>query len=111
MSDSIHDKNLQETGVAVGNVDGKDAASADTARVVDPVAERRLCRKFDIRLLPVLAVMCESQSRSNLKTVLTIYFLSESDLFNALDKGNLGNAQTAGLTDGKQHSVTYKTPL
>lgn len=78
MSDSTHDKNPQNTGVAVGNVDGKDPASADTARVVDPIAERRLCRKFDIRLLPVLAVMY---------------------LFNALDKGNLGNAQTAGLTD------------
>lgn len=31
----------------------------DTARVVDHVAERALCRKFDIRLMPVLAVMCQ----------------------------------------------------
>lgn len=30
----------------------------ETARVVDHVAERRLCRKFDVRLMPVLAIMC-----------------------------------------------------
>lgn len=111
MSDSTHDKNPQNTGVAVGNVDGKDPASADTARVVDPIAERRLCRKFDIRLLPVLAVMCELHYISNLKFVLMIYDLPDSDLFNALDKGNLGNAQTAGLTDGKQYSVTSKITI
>lgn len=54
-----------------------DTEVAETARVVDRIAERQLCRKFDIRLMPVLAVMY---------------------LFNALDKGNLGNAQTAGLS-------------
>lgn len=32
----------------------------DVARVVDHKAERRLCRKFDYRLLPILAVMCKS---------------------------------------------------
>ncbi|KAI1209793.1 putative MFS transporter [Annulohypoxylon truncatum] len=48
-----------------------------TADVIDSAAERALCRKFDLRLLPVLAIMY---------------------LFNALDKGNLGNAQTAGLS-------------
>ena len=31
----------------------------ETARVVDHIAERQLCRKFDMRLMPVLAVMCE----------------------------------------------------
>jgi len=31
----------------------------ETARVVDRIAERQLCRKFDFRILPVLAVMCE----------------------------------------------------
>ncbi|KAI1131874.1 major facilitator superfamily domain-containing protein [Nemania abortiva] len=49
----------------------------ETAHIVDAAAERALCRKFDFRLLPILAVMY---------------------LFNALDKGNLGNAQTAGLS-------------
>ncbi|KAF3491955.1 MFS transporter [Arthroderma uncinatum] len=52
---------------------------ADNAvvQVVDHKAERALCSKLDIQLLPVLAVMY---------------------LFNALDKGNIGNAQTNGLS-------------
>jgi hypothetical protein len=32
----------------------------EVTRVVDHKAERRLCRKFDYRLLPILAVMCKS---------------------------------------------------
>jgi MFS family permease len=44
--------------------------------LIDPAAERRLVWKFDLRILPVLAVMY---------------------LFNSLDKSNLGNAKTAGL--------------
>ncbi|RDW95226.1 MFS transporter-like protein [Coleophoma crateriformis] len=57
--------------------------------VVDHAAERALCRKFDFRLLPVLAVMY---------------------LFNALDKGNLSNAKTDGMdTDlgfkGNQYNI------
>lgn len=43
---------------------------------IDPHEERALVRKFDFRILPVLAVMY---------------------LFNSLDKSNLGNAKTAGL--------------
>ncbi|KAL4782187.1 major facilitator superfamily domain-containing protein [Aspergillus varians] len=46
--------------------------------VVDHKAERALCRRFDLRLMPVLAVMY---------------------LFNALDKGNIGNAETDGMSD------------
>lgn len=43
---------------------------------IDPAAERALVWKFDLRILPVLAVMY---------------------LFNSLDKSNLGNAKTNGL--------------
>lgn len=43
---------------------------------IDAATERRLVRKFDFRVLPVLAVMY---------------------LFNSLDKSNLGNAKTATL--------------
>ena len=43
---------------------------------IDPKAESRLVWKFDLRILPVLAIMY---------------------LFNSLDKSNLGNAKTAGL--------------
>lgn len=51
---------------------------AVTGFVLDHKAERALCRKLDIRLLPVLAIMF---------------------LLNGLDKGNLGNAKTAGMDD------------
>ncbi|MCJ1405436.1 hypothetical protein MMC11_008664 [Xylographa trunciseda] len=47
-----------------------------TAAVLTPAADRALVWKFDLRILPVLAVMY---------------------LFNSLDKSNLGNAKTAGL--------------
>ncbi|KAL2864418.1 putative MFS transporter [Aspergillus lucknowensis] len=45
---------------------------------IDARAERALVWKFDLRILPVLAIMY---------------------LFNSLDKSNLGNAKTAGLED------------
>jgi hypothetical protein len=51
-------------------------ATMSASRPIDPAAERRLVWKFDLRLLPVLAIMY---------------------LFNALDKASLGNAKTAGL--------------
>jgi len=84
------DKKLDSPAVSVGDAsaDSKvpyhvDAESqqdttlaTDTAYVLDHHAERALCRKFDFRLLPVLAMMY---------------------LFNALDKGNLGNAKTATM--------------
>lgn len=37
----------------------KDGAIASTARVMDHPAERSLCFKFDVRILPVLAIMCK----------------------------------------------------
>ncbi|KAK5141557.1 hypothetical protein LTR04_002553, partial [Oleoguttula sp. CCFEE 6159] len=49
-----------------------------TAHVIDHYAERSLCRKFDYRILPILALMY---------------------LCNAPDKGNLGNAKTNHLED------------
>ena len=37
-----------------------DAGTSDeTVRVVDHIAERALCRKFDFRILPVLSIMCK----------------------------------------------------
>lgn len=65
------------------------ASHTGAAAVIDHHAERALCRKFDYRLLPVLAVMY---------------------LFNALDKGNLGNAKTDGMEDdlhfkGNQYNI------
>ncbi|KAI9729765.1 MAG: hypothetical protein M1834_006716 [Cirrosporium novae-zelandiae] len=59
---------------------------------VEPInhhAERALCRKFDFRILPVLALMY---------------------LFNSLDKSNMGNAKTNGLEEdiglqGSQYNI------
>jgi len=51
-------------------------AKTITSHPIDPVAERALVWKFDLRILPVLAIMY---------------------LFNSLDKSNPGNAKTAGL--------------
>lgn len=51
---TLDDSNkLQGYGSAPGVVD-------EVTRVVDHKAERRLCRRFDLRLLPVLAVMCKN---------------------------------------------------
>lgn len=47
-----------------------------TTLLMTPAADRALVWKFDLRILPVLAIMY---------------------LFNSLDKSNLGNAKTAGL--------------
>lgn len=46
---------------AKGDIESSSAGEIveDTARVVDHKAERALCRKFDFRLLPVLAIMCK----------------------------------------------------
>ncbi|KAI0890960.1 putative MFS transporter [Annulohypoxylon nitens] len=79
-SDSVQMKkdpiSNQDNGndIESGHVVLSDEATVDA---IDSAAEKALCRKFDLRLLPVLAIMY---------------------LFNALDKGNLGNAQTAGLS-------------
>ncbi|KAK7729988.1 hypothetical protein SLS53_009103 [Cytospora paraplurivora] len=78
---SIEDATIPRKDIDTGDVEsfngGPDIA-VETARVLDHDAEVKLCRKFDIRILPFLAIMY---------------------LFNALDKGNLGNAETAGLSD------------
>lgn len=69
-----------EDGKAIDvNESGENIANTEagtTIAIISPAAERALTWKFDLRILPVLAVM---------------YF------FNSLDKSNLGNAKTAGL--------------
>ena len=55
---------------------GVSTVVATAFETIDKKAERALVLKFDLRILPVLAVMY---------------------LFNSLDKSNLGNAKTAGL--------------
>ncbi|TGO07093.1 hypothetical protein BTUL_0333g00070 [Botrytis tulipae] len=60
----------------IDDPESKLGLASESAYVFDHQAERALCRKFDFRLLPVLASMY---------------------LFNSLDKGNLGNAKTDGM--------------
>lgn len=55
--------------------------------VLDAAAESRLVRKFDLRILPLLATMY---------------------LFNALDRSNLGNAKTNGLEEDLSMAGTNK---
>lgn len=56
---------LPQKDVDVADVEssanGEGVVVADTARVQDHQAEMNLCRKFDMRILPVLAVMCKSR--------------------------------------------------
>lgn len=54
----------------------KDLYAINETVAFDPALERRICWKFDIRILPLIAIMY---------------------LFNALDKGNISNAKTDGL--------------
>ena len=69
------------------NVDAESPIdTSETAYVIDHRAERSLCRKFDFRLLPVLAIMY---------------------LFNALDKGNLGNPKSA--KPGIEETLHFKS--
>lgn len=59
-ADSLPSKTDVDVGDAESSTNGEGAIVAETARVLDHDAEVKLCRKFDIRILPVLAVMCKS---------------------------------------------------
>lgn len=54
------DEGVDRRGSDLAQVDSpKAGVIATSARVLDHPAERSLCFKFDIRILPVLAIMCE----------------------------------------------------
>lgn len=57
---STEDESIHERGDNLKSYDSAPGVVEDVVRVVDHKAERALCRRFDLRLLPVLAVMCES---------------------------------------------------
>lgn len=69
-----------------GDLPPKQHATTIASVDIDPNTERALVRKFDFRLLPVLAIMY---------------------LFNSLDKSNVGNAKTAGLTGMFRYSLAF----
>lgn len=77
-SDDKHLAADDEKAISV-NASGENVVTTEDGTnlvIVSPAAERALTRKFDLRVLPALAVMY---------------------LFNSLDKSNLGNAKTNGL--------------
>lgn len=73
---STKDVMVVADGIVEKTLSGHEGRMMSASIALDPAAERRLVWKFDLHILPVLAVMY---------------------LFNALDKSNLGNAKTAGL--------------
>ena len=73
-SGAPHDLGIDTTTaerVDTNDVESAKIALGETARVVDHEAEKSLCRKFDYRLLPVLALMCR------LKTVKVVVVASQ----------------------------------
>lgn len=65
-SEAVDNKNvrvLSTTNESTGL--GLKDSFPETARVLDHEAERALCRKFDFRLLPILAFMCMSLSMND----------------------------------------------
>lgn len=59
---SIEESTLPRKDVDVESSNGETAVVAETARVLDHAAEVKLTRKFDLRILPILAVMCKSMA-------------------------------------------------
>ncbi|GBF64998.1 transporter [Trichophyton mentagrophytes] len=86
-------KDGQEPAAVDDGDDGDDAI----VQAAEYEEERMLCSRLDIRLLPVLAVMCMFAATTASST--DGGRLTETDLFNALDKANIGNAQTNGLSE------------
>lgn len=76
----------------------------ETMYVIDPKAERALVWKFDLRILPVLAVMYLFNALDSKCSLI-----SSSSKLNPVES-NLGNAKTAGLEDdlglvGNQYNI------
>jgi hypothetical protein len=58
---SANNKELYAPGPVLSHDEvetGKQTSPDETARVLDHAAETKLALKFDVRILPVLAVMC-----------------------------------------------------
>jgi hypothetical protein len=67
----------------------------DSMTIIDPAAERRIVWKLDIHILPILALMY---------------------MFNTLDRSNMGNAETDGLSKdlglvGDQYNILLSVSL
>lgn len=64
MAEPLPAKDIDKTDASdVADVESSTTVEAavvpETARVLDHQAEVKLCRKFDMRILPILALMCK----------------------------------------------------
>jgi hypothetical protein len=73
--DDVKEVEVTDDGILEKTADGS-IRKVSASFAIHAAAERKLVWKFDLRILPVLAIMY---------------------LFNSLDKSNLGNAKTDGL--------------
>lgn len=74
------DDEMKRSASMTSDSNGNTVVTRETGEtyLIEEKAERALVWKFDLHILPLLAIMY---------------------LFNALDKSNLGNAKTAGLEE------------
>jgi hypothetical protein len=77
------------------DVEVADMTDVQDSMTIDPAAERRIVWKLDIHILPILALMY---------------------MFNTLDRSNMGNAETDGLSKnlglvGDQYNILLSVSL
>ena len=58
----------------------RQSIEGETAHVLDHQAERALCRKFDVRLMPVLAVMCKCENARRVPSSFDYHSTSMANL-------------------------------
>jgi hypothetical protein len=99
--DPAYDKEncvLKDVGKPVilpGDVEVAEMTDVQDSMAIDPIAERRLVWKLDIHIIPILALMY---------------------MFNTLDRSNMGNAETDGLSKdlglvGDQYNILLSVSL
>jgi hypothetical protein len=99
--DPAYDKEnsvLKDAGKPVilpGDVEVAEMTDVQDSMAIDPIAERRLVWKLDLHIIPILALMY---------------------MFNTLDRSNMGNAETDGLSKdlglvGDQYNILLSVSL
>jgi hypothetical protein len=61
---------------------------------IDKELDKRVVRKLDFHIMPILMALCKLIPSLIANSELT----AKTDLCSILDRGNIGNAQTAGLS-------------
>lgn len=71
---------------------------------IDPVLQKRVVRKLDLNLMPLVMALCMFALRPSNVPNGRHANLEDEDLMSALDRGNIGNAQTAGMSKALSQS-------